>query len=252
MPDSTFVSYPIGTIRTPFREKFGVPRQSMMMSEARACIKLKPDPQFAIGLRNLEQFSHIWVIFVFHQNGKKGWRPLIDTPRLEATQRMGVFATRSPHRPNPIGMSVVKLEAIDLEAKDGIEIHVSGVDILDGSPVLDIKPYLPYADRIEEANSGWIHSEIRRYPVSFSEKSEQVIEAYSAEDHPRIRALIEQMLMYDPRPSSQRRSAPLLAKSTESEAYAFRILGLDVHWCVRDGTIHVHKIVPLGSENQRG
>lgn len=249
MHETSYEWRPIGRITTPFHEKFGVPRQSLMMSEAWGCIKLRPDPEFGLALRNLEQFSHIWILFLFHRNGDRGWRPLIDTPRLEATQRMGVFATRSPHRPNPIGMSVVKLESIDRQASGGIEIHVRGIDILDGSPLLDIKPYLPYADRVEEANSGWVQTSIQRYPVEFSNASLAFVEDVTREEHPNLKVLLQQMLEYDPRPTPQKRSAPLLAGSTEGMTFAFRILGFDVRWEVRQGKIWVSEIIRLSSSS---
>lgn len=244
----TFHYKAIGLLQTPFREKFGVPRQSLMMDEARAILKLNPDPSYPLALSHLDQFSHVWVVFVFHKNGNGHWHPLIDTPRVEAGHRMGVFATRSPHRPNPIGMSAVKLERIAWDAPGGIEIHLNGVDLLDGTPVLDIKPYVPYADCIPDANSGWIKTEIERYPVTFSQDSLAVIDQHAANGHPRLKMLIEQMLELDPRPTSQRRAAPIASQSTEAMRFAFRILGLDVHWEVRNGEIYVLHILELQSE----
>jgi len=226
-----------------------VPRQSLMMEEARAILKLNPDPNYPLALSHLEQFSHIWVIFVFHRNGKARWHPLIETPRVEAGHRMGVFATRSPHRPNPIGMSAVKLERINRQASGGIELHLSGIDLLDGTPVLDIKPYIPYADSIPDANSGWIKTEIERFPVVFSEASLIVLARQAESRHPNLRRLIEQMLEIDPRPTSQRRSAPILEPTTEGMRFAFRILGLDVRWQVRGGSLIVVEIVELGEES---
>ena len=147
---------PIGVIRTNFTEKFGVPRQSMMISEALGVLKLHPDPSFRAALNHLDRFTHIWVVFIFHQSVEKGWRPTIRPPRVDAPRKVGVFASRSPHRPNPIGLSAVKLERIDLDAPGGIEIHLSGVDLLDGTPVLDIKPYLPSTDAEAGASMGWL------------------------------------------------------------------------------------------------
>lgn len=234
----------IGTVKTPFREKFGIPRQSLMMEEARAIIKLNPDPQYPLALKHLEQFSHIWVLFDFHKNGKGPWHPLIDTPRLEAGERMGVFATRSPHRPNAIGISAVKLERIDFNPSDGIEIHINGVDIMDQTPVLDIKPYLPFADRIEDANSGWAQSEIRRYPVRFEKDSLQKLVAFT-DRHSRLRELVEEMLAFDPRPTSQRRAAPIHKREFDGQKFAFRILDLDIRWEIEDGGLSVVDVVDL-------
>ncbi len=244
----TFTYEAIGIIHSPFQEKFGVPRQSMMMKEARALLKLNPEPTYALALSHLEQFSHVWIIFVFHKNGRARWHPMIETPRVEAGHRMGVFATRSPHRPNPIGMSAVKLERIDRKASGGIELHLSGIDLLDGTPVLDIKPYLPYADLIPDANSGWVKTEIERFPVAFSVASLAVIEKHAARGHPRLKNLIEQMLEIDPRPLSQRRCSPIQDPATEGMRFAFRILGLDVHWRVHRNGLYVFNVVELSAE----
>jgi tRNA-Thr(GGU) m(6)t(6)A37 methyltransferase TsaA len=235
---------PIGVMRTPFTEKFGVPRQSLMVGEARGVLKLHSDPGYRVALNHLESFSHIWVIFAFHQHAEKGWRPTIRPPRLDAPRRVGVFASRSPHRPNSIGMSALKLERIDLDARGGIEIHLSGVDIMDGTPVLDIKPYLPYADRIDDANGGWAGSEITRYAVSFSEESDaEILEAGAR--YPGLRSLILEMLQWDPRPTSQRRAMPIEDPKCEGMTFAFRILDFDVHWMVRSGGIHVVKLIQI-------
>ena len=238
----------IGVIRTPFREKFGVPRQSMMMSEARGVLKLNPDPAYRVALQHLDEFTHLWVVFVFHQVAEDDWRPTIRPPRVDAPRKVGVFASRSPHRPNPIGISAVKLERIDLEAPGGIEIHLSGVDLLDGTPVLDIKPYLPYADIIPEAASGWAGSEIPRFEVRFSESALAFFEGRerfeldpnlagrTSED---LRRLIVQTLEWDPRPPSQRRAMPIASESSEGLAFGFRILDIEVKWEIRQGAILV-------------
>ncbi len=234
------VSYEaIGHLSSPFKEKFGVPRQSLLLSEAKGWVKLRPDPLFQQAARHLDQFSHIWLIFVFHKNMHKPWHPLIDTPLLEAGEKMGVFATRSPDRPNSIGMSAVKLERIDLDAPQGIEIHVSGLDLLDGTPILDIKPYLPYADRIEDANSGWVTQSARRYPVSFSEESLATLEEAQEQLELNLRELIREMLELDPRPTSQRRAAPLNLPSSEGLRFAFRLMNMDIQWEARQGGLHV-------------
>jgi len=234
---------PIGTLRTCFREKFGVPRQAGMMSEARGVLKLGPDPAYTAALNHLSEFSHVWLVYLFHKNGPQPWRPVIEPPRIDAAKSMGVFASRSPHRPNPIGLSAVKLEFIDLEAVGGIEIHLSGLDILDGTPVLDVKPYLPYADKIDEANAGWATAEIERYSVEFSDASLAAIDAATGKDHPRLRELIQQMLELDPRPTSQRKAAPLKDPATEGMKFAFRVLGLDIRWQVKQGLPYVYEVV---------
>ena len=228
---------PIGTMRTLFTEKFGVPRQSLMMSEAKGVLKLNVDPAYRVALNHLQDFSHIWIIFVFHQHTEKGWRPTIRPPRLDAPRRVGVFASRSPHRPNPIGLSVVKLDRIDLDAPGGIEIHVSGVDIMDGTPVLDIKPYLPYADSVPEANPGWANGEIPRYEVGFSPHCEELIEKRTSEQYPHFKALLSQMLEWDPRPTSQKRAMPIENIENDGMVFGFRVLEFEVQWQIHQGGI---------------
>jgi tRNA-Thr(GGU) m(6)t(6)A37 methyltransferase TsaA len=210
-----------------------------MVSEARGVLKLRPDPGFRSALNHLQSFSHVWIVFVFDKHVQKGWRSTIRPPRIEGPRRVGVFASRSPHRPNPIGLSAVKLERIDLEASGGIEIHLSGVDILDGTPVLDIKPYLPFADSIPTASAGWAEGEIKRYAVDFSGQAAQVIERSGSQRHPQLRSLITQMLEWDPRPRSQRSALPIEDPAHEGKRFGFHIFDFDVQWEIRDGGIHV-------------
>jgi tRNA-Thr(GGU) m(6)t(6)A37 methyltransferase TsaA len=137
---------PIGVARTPFGQKSAAPRQPALAADVAGTIELSPTAQMRDALADLEGFSHVWVIFWFHQ--AKGWRPKVLPPR--SAQKRGVLATRSPHRPNPLGLSVLKLERVE-----GTTLHVRGVDMLDGTPVLDVKPYVPYAD-VVQASSGWL------------------------------------------------------------------------------------------------
>ena len=138
---------PIGFVRTPFKERAEAPRQPYAAEGVRGTIELLPNARFEHALEDLETWDHIWVIFWFHLNAS--WRPKVLPPRSE--KRRGVFATRSPHRPNPIGLSVLVLEAVE-----GLTLKVRNVDILDGTPVLDIKPYVPFADAIPSAKTGWL------------------------------------------------------------------------------------------------
>lgn len=238
---------PIGYIQSCFSEKFGVARQSMMISEARGVLKFNPDPAYHDSLRHLQEFSHLWIIFVFHKNIAKGWKPLINPPRLEAPKQVGVFASRSPHRPNPIGMSVVKITEIDFSAPGGIELHLSGLDILDGTPVLDIKPYLSFADSFSDATPGWADQSIRKYPVKFSPASLISIQKAGTRHHPDLQALLQQMLELDPRPTSQRRRSSIEADESEGLVFAFRIFDFDVKW-----QIHHKGILVMALENLVG
>jgi tRNA-Thr(GGU) m(6)t(6)A37 methyltransferase TsaA len=143
------VLHPIGFARTPFVERVSAPRQPYAAKGARGTIELLPGHDFEHALSDLECWDHIWVLFWFHLN--EGWRPKVLPPR--SRKRRGLFATRAPHRPNPIGLSVLELEGVD-----GLTLHVRNVDMLDGTPVLDIKPYVPFADAIPTAKKGWIEA----------------------------------------------------------------------------------------------
>jgi len=150
VPPEPLQLQPIGVARTPFTQKSAVPRQPALAADVAGTIELAPTAQMADALADLEGFSHVWVIFWFHQ--AHGWRPKVLPPRSE--HKRGVFATRSPHRPNALGLSVLALERVV-----GTTLHVRGVDMLDGTPVLDIKPYVPYAD-VVQASSGWLDSQV--------------------------------------------------------------------------------------------
>jgi len=220
----------IGILKTCFKEKFGIPRQSGLVKVAYGVIQLKDHPFFYSAVKELDKFSHIWVVFVFHKHDAKNWKPSIRPPRLGGARKVGVLASRSPHRPNPIGMSVVKLEKIDLEVKGGVQIQVSGVDILDGTPILDIKPYLPYADSYPEAKAGWAEESIRRIPVKFSDKALDSILEKSSRDYPQMKDLIVGILELDPRPAFQKRNLAPDRPGSEGTCYGFRLLDFDVKW----------------------
>lgn len=143
----------IARISTPFGEKFGVPRQSGLVDTA-AKIIFEPQFRSVEAVRGLEGFSHLWLLWQFDRNGEK-WSPTVRPPRLGGNRRLGVFATRSPFRPNPIGLSCVELEKVDFDAPDGPVLHVRGADLVDGTPIFDIKPYVPYCDAHPEAKGGF-------------------------------------------------------------------------------------------------
>ncbi len=181
----------IGWVRSPWPEKFGVPRQSGLAS-SEATIELDPKQIPREALRGLEAVSHLWVISWFHGlREAQPFRPTVRPPRLGGSVRLGVFATRSPHRPNPIGLSVVRLLGVDDRT-----LRVTGIDLLDGTPVLDIKPYVPWADIVPEATCEWADAGPRELPVRFAAELEPVDEA--------LRATIIDTLRWDPRPAHQR------------------------------------------------
>ncbi len=236
---------PIGVLRSCYKEKFGIPRQAGLAAGADAILKLRDDPFMQNAVRELQTFSHVWLIFVFHERGAKDWKPSIRPPRLGGARKVGVLASRSPHRPNPIGLSAVKLERIDIAAKEGIEIHLSGVDILDGTPVLDIKPYLPYADSIPEASAGWAEAPITRTQVDFTEQAEHAIEARRSTQHPNLRELILQMVELDPRPAFQKRRMPPDAPNAQGTQYGFKLFDFDVKWEIQEGRFRILDLVDL-------
>ena len=145
----------IARIRTPFKTKFGIPRQSGVAAEVKGEIVFEPDYRETEAVRGLEGFSHIWLIWCFTEAVSDKWSPTVRPPRLGGNVRMGVFATRSPFRPNPIGLSSVKLERIEYTADRGPVLHVRGADLMDGTPIFDIKPYVAYADSHPAASGGF-------------------------------------------------------------------------------------------------
>lgn len=145
----------IAHIRSDFPEKFGIPRQSGLVEELVSTIVFEPEYRVPEALRGLEQYSHIWLVWEFSKAVRDGWSPTVRPPRLGGNTRMGVFATRSPFRPNPLGLSCVKIESIQLSTTDGPAIRVSGADLMDGTPIYDIKPYLPYVDCRPDASNGF-------------------------------------------------------------------------------------------------
>ena len=150
---------PIAHIRTDFPEKFGIPRQPGVVESLKGKIVFEPEYRNPDMVRGLEEFSHMWLIWEFSENldeeGKARWSPTVRPPRLGGNERLGVFATRSPFRPNPIGLSVVKIEKVEFNTSEGPVINVLGADMVDGTPIYDIKPYIPYADSIPDARGGF-------------------------------------------------------------------------------------------------
>ena len=224
---------PIGIIRTPFLDKFGIPRQPGLAESAWGIIELGDDPFYAQALRGLETFSHLWVIFEFHRHDAKAWKPTIRPPRLDGRERVGVLASRSPHRPNPIGLSCVKLVRVE-----GKNIHVAGVDILDGSPILDVKPYLPYADSFPEASAGWAGAPIERVPLTWSAEAEAVLTA-----RPELRAITEDVVALDPRPAFQKRKFPVGSPESVGLRFGAQVLDMDVRWIMGPDGFHIVEIV---------
>lgn len=183
----------IGRIHTDFPEKFGIPRQSGLVKGAMGTVIFEPEYRSREAFRGLEGYSHIWILWGFSEAERENWSATVKPPRLGGKKRMGVFATRSPFRPNPIGMSAVKLEEIVMDEKLGPVLRVSGVDMLDGTPVYDIKPYLPYADSYSEATEGFA-GEVFEHRLEVVFPEELLIKV--PEEH---RESLKEILSQDPR-----------------------------------------------------
>ena len=234
----TFTFTPIAVTHSCFKEKFGIPRQPGLVTEAIAELEFLPPFNREEALTGLEGFSHLWITFVFHGALREGWKPTVRPPRLGGNKRLGVFATRSNFRPNPIGLSVVKFAGIRRDGKK-LLLRVEGADLLDRTPILDIKPYLPYADRVPEATGGFApQPPARGLSVTFAPETAPVIERWERGEIPNLRKLIVQMLENDPRPAYH-------AGSDRRKRFAFRIYDLDVRWEAGQEGIHVTEIVEL-------
>lgn len=225
----------IGIIHSCFKEKFGIPRQPGLVTEAKATLELLPPYNRAEAVRGLEEFSHIWVTFVFHACLTAEWKPTVRPPRLGGNKRLGVFATRSTHRPNPIGLSVVKLDNISLE-NGKVVLNLSGVDLLDGTPVLDIKPYLPYADMVDDATGGFAPDAPQiKFDVQFSEQARQLCHQIKTAEID-LQTLIAQLLSHDPRPA-------YYGEDEARKRFGMRLLDYDVKWEIEGMNALVTEIV---------
>ena len=225
---NSFSMEPIAHIRSDFAEKFGVPRQSGLVDALEASIVFTPPYRSPDALRGLEDFSHLWLIWVFDRAIRESWSPTVRPPRLGGNARMGVFATRSPFRPNPIALSCVKLEGIEQTA-EGPVLRVRGADLVDGTPILDIKPYIPYADCHPDALGGFA-----AVPAGESltvEIPPELLERIPAQRREALRGVLAQ----DPRPRYQ---------EDPQRVYGFGFAGLEVRFRVEDGRAIVEEILP--------
>lgn len=217
----------IARMKSDFPTKFGIPRQSGLVKELRSTIVFESEYRNADALRGLEDFSHLWIIWQFSQAVRGDWSPTVRPPRLGGNTRMGVFATRSPFRPNAIGLSSVEILGIEQTPEHGTVIHVAGADLMDGTPILDIKPYIPYSDCHTDATGG------------FTDQAEDFLLTVSCEDE--ILSILPKdkhealmgVLSHDPRPSYQKDS---------DRVYGLNFSGYDVHFTVENKTLTVIEI----------
>lgn len=234
---------PIAFVESPFKDKYGVPRQPILADNVQGKIKFAKDPDLKTAIKMLEGYSHLWVVFVFHSHGGKNWKPSIRPPKLGGRKKVGVLASRSPHRPNPIGISVVKIEGVEFKDDGTFDILISGIDLVDGTPVLDVKPYLPYTDAIPEAKVGWSSGEIKKYPVEFSKESLQTLAA--SKDSIKLQEAFRQVLQIDPRPAYQQREKPIDDEKTQGSNYGIEIAGYEIKYCIKNHGIFVVDIFKI-------
>lgn len=217
----------IATIRSPFSAKFGIPRQSGIVEELRSEVIFEPEYRSADAVRGLEDFSHIWLIWEFSGIPRGKWSNTVRPPRLGGNTRVGVFATRSPFRPNPIGLSCVRLDSVELDPRLGPVLHISGADLMDGTPIFDIKPYLPYTDCRPEARGGFALDPGCELKVDIAPQLLDGIDEETA------RALLG-VLSRDPRPSYH---------NDPTRVYGMEFGGMEIRFSVSGDTLTVTEII---------
>ncbi len=217
----------IAHIRTDFPEKFGIPRQSGLANDLTATIVFEPEYRNPDALRGIGEYSHIWLLWQFSEAMREDWSPTVRPPRLGGNTRMGVFATRSPFRPNAIGLSSVRLLGVELHTVDGPVLHVAGADLMDGTPILDIKPYLPFTDSHPDAVGGFADG-VKDYTLTVD-----FPEVLKARIPPEKQAGLLQILSQDPRPAYQ--------KDPERE-YGLHYAGFNVAFIVKGDNLTVKAV----------
>lgn len=223
-----FTMKPIARVHSEFAGKFGVPRQSGLVTSLEALVVFEPEYRNPAALRGLEGFSHLWLLWVFDRAVRESWSPTVRPPRLGGNDRLGVFATRSPFRPNPLALSAVALAGIEETRDQGMVLRIRGADLMDGTPVLDIKPYLPYADCLPEALGGFASA-----PAGESLEVEFPPELLEKVP-PKRREALRGVLALDPRPRYQ---------EDPDRVYGFGFAGLEVRFSVEGKTLRVREIL---------
>jgi tRNA-Thr(GGU) m(6)t(6)A37 methyltransferase TsaA len=224
---------PIGVARTPFKEKFAIPRQPGLAPSIKSYIEFFAPFDNVDCFDGIEQHSHLWIEFLFHENLPNGWSTKVRPPRLGGNKKLGVFATRSSFRPNGLGLSVGKL--IDVERLAGrAKLVMQGLDLLDGTPIIDIKPYIPYADCVIDAQSSFAADKPNTLKVCFSEQAEFQC-TYLSNQHPELRQVLLEILAQDPRPAYQK-------MNNSDRIYGVRLFDLEIKWTVQNSELTVVSI----------
>ncbi len=217
----------IARIRSDFPSKFGIPRQSGLIDALKSIVIFEPEFRNPDALRGLEGYSHLWLIWQFSEAMREGWSPTVRPPRLGGNTRMGVFATRSPFRPNPIGLSSVRLEKIEWQSEEGPRLHISGADLMDGSPIYDIKPYLPYTDSHPDAAGGFAFQSLEGVLQVFVPA--ELLDQIPADHRDGLLAVLAQ----DPRPAYQKAS---------DRIYGLEFAGFEIHFTVEKNLLSVRAL----------
>lgn len=219
----------IARMKSDFPTKFGIPRQSGLVQDLRSTVIFEPEYRNSDALRGIEDFSHLWIIWQFSEAVRQDWSPTVRPPRLGGNTRLGVFATRSPFRPNSIGLSCVRLLGTEHTANYGTVLHVAGADLMDGTPILDIKPYLPYADSQPDATGGFTDAAADfLLAVDFPTPLLQTLPSDKQQAAVGV-------LSHDPRPSYQR---------SHDRIYGLTFAGFDIRFSVQGRTLHVIDVIP--------
>ncbi|OCG59838.1 tRNA-Thr(GGU) m(6)t(6)A37 methyltransferase TsaA [Gilliamella sp. Nev5-1] len=218
----TYQIKPIGIIRSPYSEKFSVPRQPNLVNAGQGDLYLLAPYNDPVSVKGLEQFSHLWLLFLFHHIAPEKWRLTVRPPRLGGNKTMGVFATRSPFRPNHIGLSAVELKDILVENKQVI-LKLGSLDLVDGTPIIDIKPYIPYCDSHSDAFAGYAQSTPKeKLTVTFSQKAQLILDLQK-QDYPQLTELITQVISQDPRPAYKQ-------KKINEQTYGLTLYHFNIKW----------------------
>jgi tRNA-Thr(GGU) m(6)t(6)A37 methyltransferase TsaA len=221
---------PIGIVRTCFGGKFAVPRQPGLCPSAWGKLVFHEACRSPEAIRGIDGFSHLWLIFGFHETAAQGWKPTVRPPRLGGNRRVGVFASRSTFRPNALGLSLVRLEGIDTAAADAPVLLLGGLDLIDGTPVYDIKPYLPYAESIPDAAAGFASGEIPRLKIELADEAAEIFSSLPE----RAQAVIREALALDPRPAVQAEDS--------GRVFGANLCGRDVRFTITGGVCRIVEI----------